>query len=195
MVDLFPFNLAHAAMTIRTVLASSLLLALCACAGQPLGTGMATPAKPAATPCEPAVCEFTAVPNVFVAAESRPSPSSALLGELARVAGLSPEQRRRELGHLDGDRRLDDDRRFRFAALLEREDTTEALERSLKLLGAITGGDEQAQVLVELMKKSLRGRLELRAQNARVQDLQDRIEQIKALEKSLQQRNVPTKTP
>jgi hypothetical protein len=193
-VDLFPFNLAYAAMTIRFLFATGLLLTLGACA-TPTAQRAATPANKAGAPCVPAVCEFTAVPNVFVAAEAQPSPSSALLGELARIAALTPEQRRRELANFDAERRLEDDRRFQLAALLEREDTNEALERSLKLLGAISGGDEQAQVLVELMKKSLRMRLELRQQNARVQELQDRIEQIKTLEKSLQQRNVPTKTP
>jgi hypothetical protein len=117
----------------------------------------------------------------------------ALLGELARVTALSAEQRRRELAGLEGERRLDDPRRFQLAALLEREDSVDALERSLKSLGAITNFDARAQPLVELMKKSLKTRIELKQQTARAQELQDKLDQIKALEKSLQQRNTPDK--
>ncbi len=123
------------------------------------------------------------------------SGAPALLGELARVAALSAEQRRRELADLEGARRLDDARRFRLAALLEREDSVEALERSLKSLNAMADGDARTQALLDLMKKSLRTRIELRQQTARTQELQDKLEQIKALEKSLQQRNTPVKTP
>jgi hypothetical protein len=49
--------------------------------------------------------------------------------------------------------------------------------------------------LTELMKKSLKARIELKQQIARTQELQDKLDQIKALEKSLQQRNIPDKTP
>ena len=118
-----------------------------------------------------------------------------MLNELARVAALSAEQRRRELAGLEGERRLDDARRFQLAALLERDDSVEALERSLKTLGAMTNVDAGAQPLVELMKKSLRARIELRQQTARAQELQDKLDQIKALEKSLQQRNGLPKAP
>ncbi|KVW95473.1 hypothetical protein [Thiobacillus denitrificans] len=121
--------------------------------------------------------------------------ASALLSELTRVAALSPEQRRRELAGLEGERRLDDARRFQLAALLEREDSVEALERGLKSLSAITDFDARAQPLAELMKKSLKARLELKQQTARAQELQEKLDQIKALEKSLQQRNTPDKTP
>jgi len=119
----------------------------------------------------------------------------AQLVELARVAALSAEQRRRELTGLEGERRLDDARRFQLAALLEREDSVDALERSLKTLGAITDLDARAQALVELMKRSLKARIELKQQTARAQELQDKLDQIKALEKSLQQRSTPAKTP
>lgn len=111
----------------------------------------------------------------------------AMLGELARVAALSPEQRRRQLATLEGSR-LDDARRFQLAALLEREDSPEALERSLRTLNAIDAPDARAQALLDVMKRSLRARLELRQQSAKAQELQDRLEQIKSLEKSLQQR-------
>jgi len=118
----------------------------------------------------------------------------ALLSELARVASLSAEQRRRELAALEGERRLDEARRFQLAALLEREDSVEALERSLKTLG-MTNVDAGAQPLVDLMKKSLKARIELKQQTTRAQELQDKLDQIKALEKSLQQRNAPSQTP
>ncbi len=119
----------------------------------------------------------------------------AMLGELSRAGALSAEQRRRELSGLEGERRLDDARRFRLAALLEREDSVEALERSLKSLGTLADVDARGQALLDLMKRSLRTRIELKQQTARSQELQDKLEQIKVLEKSLQQRNTPAKTP
>ena len=118
-----------------------------------------------------------------------------MLNELARVAALSAEQRRRELAGLEAERRLDDARRFQLAALLERDDSVEALERSLKTLAAMTNVDARAQPLIDLMKKSLRARIELKQQTTRAQELQDKLDQIKALEKSLQQRNAPSQTP
>ncbi|MDP3584012.1 MAG: hypothetical protein Q8R61_02730 [Thiobacillus sp.] len=121
--------------------------------------------------------------------------TAALSGELARVAALTGEQRRRELAALENERRLDDGRRFLLAALLEREDSVDALERSLKTLGAIGEADARTQALLELMKKSLRARIELRQQTLRAQELQDKLDQIKALEKSLQQRATPPRTP
>jgi hypothetical protein len=45
------------------------------------------------------------------------------------------------------------------------------------------------------MKRSLRTRIELLQQTARNHELQDKLNQIKALEKSLQQRNGTPKTP
>ncbi len=119
----------------------------------------------------------------------------ALLNELARVATLTPEQRRRELATLDGERRLDDARHFQLAALLEREEGVDALERSLKNLAAIGDVDSRAQTLLDLMKKSITARIELRQQTARAQELQDKLEQIKALEKTLQQRSTLPKSP
>lgn len=167
-VDLFQINLADAAMKIKSVFLAGLLLTLGACV---------TPPEP--LPARHSHTELDA---------------TALLGELARVTALSPEQRRRELAGLD-ERRLDNARRFQLATLLEREDSVDALERSLKTLGAITSIDSRAQPLVELMKKSLKTRIELRQQTARAQELQDKLDQIKALEKSLQQRNDPARTP
>ena len=121
--------------------------------------------------------------------------AAAMLGELSRVAALSADQRRRELTGLEGERRLDDARRFQLAALLEREDSVEALERSLKSLNAMADGDTRTQTLLDLMRKSLRTRIELKQQTARTQELQDKLDQIKALEKSLQQRSTLPKSP
>lgn len=118
-----------------------------------------------------------------------------MLGELARVAALSPDQRRREQAELEGMRRLDATRRFQLAALLEREDSTESLERSLKILNSLAERDARTQALLEWMKKSLRARIESRQQAARAQELQEKLDQIKALEKSLQQRNTPSAKP
>lgn len=164
-------------MTLKSVLLVALLLGACAPLGRP----------PSAHP------ERGALPE-------RPSPgpsaldSSVLLAELARVTALSAEQRRRELAELDS-RRPDDARRFQLALLLEREDTVETLERSLKTLTALDAPDNRAQALIELLKRALRTRIELKQQTARTVELQDKLEQIKALEKSLQQRSAPLKTP
>ncbi|MDP1644776.1 MAG: hypothetical protein Q8K35_00675 [Thiobacillus sp.] len=156
-------------MTIKSVLLAAFMLMLGACAAPP-----ERPAFPA--------------PQTGLGA-------SALLSELTRVAALSPDQRRRELAGLEGERRLDDARRFQLAALLEREDSVEALERGLKSLGAIDEIDSRARPLLELMKKSLKARIELKQQTAHAQELQDKLDQIKVLEKSLQQRNTPDRTP
>lgn len=155
-------------MTLKPFLVALLLLSVGACAHPPEYPSFLTPEEPT---------------------------SSVLLGELSRVASLSPERRRRELAELEGMRRLDDVRRFQLAALLEREDSVEALERSLKTLGAIRDDDARTQALVDLMKKSLKARIELKQQTARTQELQDKLEQIKALEKSLQQRVAPGGKP
>ncbi len=155
-------------MTRKTALIAGLLLTLSACALPPEWP------LPRQRPAEPA--------------------ASTLTGELARVGALSAEQRRRELADLDNTR-LNDIRRFQLAALLERDDSVEALERSLKTLNAIGDLDARSQALVELMKKSLKSRIENKQLATRNAELQDKLEQIKALEKSLQQRNAPIRTP
>jgi hypothetical protein len=121
--------------------------------------------------------------------------ATALLGELARVAALSPEQRRRELTGLESERRLDEAQRFQLAALLEREDSVESLDRGLRSLGTLTEIESRARPLIDMMKKSLKARIELKQQSAHAQALQEKLDQIKALEKSLQQRSDPVKTP
>src|SRR5574340_220191 len=118
-------------MTFKSVLLAGLLLTLSACAAPPW-TGQA-----------PAT--LYRFPGLG---------ASALLSELSRVTTLSPEQRRRELAALEGERRLDDAKRFQLAALLEREDSAEAFERGLKSLAAIEDVDPRAQPLLELMKRS-----------------------------------------
>lgn len=169
MVDLLSLNLAPAYMMLRYGLLTGLILTLGACALPPSERPLTRPAL-----LEPA--------------------SAGLAGELARVATLSPDQRRREVAELENGR-LDDTRRFQLAALLERDDSVESLERSLKTLNALGELDARSQALVEQMKKSLRARLDNRQLAARNAELQDKLEQIKALEKSLQQRNAPQKNP
>ncbi|MBT9567536.1 MAG: hypothetical protein IV085_04485 [Thiobacillus sp.] len=156
-------------MTLRSGILTAILLSLGACALPP-------PDRP--------------VPRA-THTESTPP---ALIGELARIAALTVDQRRRELAELDG-ARLDDTRRFQLAALLERDDSPDALERSLKNLNALGDLDARSQALVEQMKKSLKARIENRQLAARNAELQDKLEQIKALEKSLQQRSAPLKNP
>ena len=159
-------------MTFKSVLLAGLMLTLSACAIPPAPGQAALP-----------ISRFSGLG------------AQSLLNELSRVATLSPEQRRRELAALDSERRLDDAKRFQLAALLEREDNAEALERSLKTLAAIDGVDARAQTLIDLMKKSLAARIDLRQQTARAQELQDKLDQIKALEKTLQQRSTLPKSP
>jgi len=158
-------------MTFKSVLFAGLLLGLGAC------STVSPPERPA--------------PRIN---PSGPG-TSVLLSELARVATLTPEQRRRELADLEIGRRLDDTRRFQLAALLEREDSADAFERGLKALAAMEEADSRTQALVELLKRSLKVRIELKQQTARAEELQDKLEQIKALEKSLQQRSTPGKAP
>ena len=155
-------------MKLKSILLPGLLLMLTACAN---------------------TADYPALRNLQVGSDA-----SIMLNELARAAELSPEQRRRELSALENTR-VDDMRRFQAAALLDREDSTEALERSLKNLNALTNIDTRAQPLVEQMKKSLKARIELKQQTARAQELQDKLEQIKALEKTLQQRAAPPAKP
>ncbi|MBI3431732.1 MAG: hypothetical protein HY018_05925 [Hydrogenophilales bacterium] len=159
-------------MTLKSILFAGLLLTLSACVPPPVPGQAAIPAN-----------RFSGLG------------APALLNELSRVATLTPEQRRRELATLDSERRLDNARRFQLAALLEREDSVDALERSLKNLAAIDDVDARAQTLLDLMKRSLTARIELRQQTARAQELQDKLDQIKALEKTLQQRSTLPKSP
>jgi len=108
---------------------------------------------------------------------------------LARVAALSPEQQRAELARQDDDRPPGPAAQFRLALLLGRDENPAALERGLKLLGQIPADGPRAQTVLDLAKSALKAQLEARRQAARAQELQTRIDQLKALEKSLQQRD------
>jgi len=155
-------------MTLKPTIVAGLLLTLTACAE---------------------VQELPALSNMQIG-----SSAAMMLNELSRVAALSPEQRKRELAALESGR-IDDSRRFQAAALLDREDSVEALERGLKNLNALSDVDARAQPLVDQMKKSFKARIELKVQSVRAQELQDKLDQIKALEKTLQQRTAPPAKP
>jgi hypothetical protein len=117
------------------------------------------------------------------------------LDELSAVQGMNAEQARRELADLTVARRLTGAERFRLAVLAARDERGD-WERALKTLDELPpNADLRAQALIEMLRKTLHGRLDLRQQSARAQELQDRIQQIKALEKDLQQRNEASKTP
>lgn len=168
MDDLFPFNLAEPPMILKPAFVAVLLLSLSACVLPPHAAGV----------------------NFRDPAELR---AATFADELARIAVLSPEQRRRELADLDAGHPPDASRQFRRAALLEREDDVEALERSHKILAAITPADDAARALIELMKRALKARIVLAQEAQRAQALEQKLEQIKALEKSLQQRSAPAR--
>ena len=173
-------------MTLQSGLFVGFLLALQGCALPPerpvRPDRMERPERPA-----PVV---TVAPRVALAEPG----SLAFLTELARVSSLSTEQRRRELAEIEGSR-LDDAKRFQLAVLLEREDSVDALERGLKNLALISEADPRSHALIDLMKKAFRARIEQKQLAIRAAELQEKLDQIKALEKSLQQRNSPLKTP
>lgn len=131
------------------------------------------------------------IPKLTVSELSSSTPSLAerYLMELSEVQAMSVEQSRRELNELASGKQLDKPRRLRLAAVLAREEHAD-WDRALKMLEGLTNdGDPRSQVLVDLLRKSWRLRLELRHQDARVTELQKRIQQIKTLEKDLQQRS------
>ncbi|MEW6119049.1 MAG: hypothetical protein AB1593_03040 [Pseudomonadota bacterium] len=111
------------------------------------------------------------------------------LDAVARIAAWNTEQQRAERARLDDGRSLTPAARFRLALLLGREDDPAALERALKVLAAIEPEGPRAQAVLDLARNALRAQLDALRQAARAQELQMRIEQIKALEKSLQQRD------
>lgn len=124
-------------------------------------------------------------------APSLPAPTLAerYLMELSEVQAMSVEQSRRELNELTASKRLDKPRRLRLAAVLARDEHGD-WDRALKMLDGLANDDDpRSQVLMDLLRKSWRTRLALRQQDARVTELQQRIQQIKTLEKDLQQRS------
>ena len=176
---------------------------LCCCLGLVLSA--CTQSAPRLSAESPSAKLATATPSLKKSAPSVDLPltdakPAALtvelyLAELEKIQGLSGEQSRRELTELNSEKRLDKMQRFRLGALLSRDDHGD-WERGLKALeGLPEGSDPRTQTLVEILRKLLRTRLDLRQQTARVGELQQRIQQIKALEKDLQQRSEPAKTP
>ena len=154
------------------------------------------PAKPPAP--KPAPADVTQPrPESPKPVTSEPgSPVSALpstvaekyLMELGEVQAMSVEQSRRELNELTASKRLDKPKRLRLAAVLARDEHGD-WDRALKMLDGLANDDPPSQVLVDLLRKTWRTRLELRQQDARVTELQQRIQQIKTLEKDLLQRS------
>lgn len=124
-----------------------------------------------------------------VSAETAPpSGTYALLDALVRVpVSLSDEQRRADIARLENERAVTS--RFRLALLLGRDDDPVAVERGIKLLSGLEGDSKSAQALIDLARAQLKSRLDALRHQARAEELQLRIEQIKALEKSLQQRD------
>lgn len=207
-------------LPLNTVLSSCLALLLCACA-VPLqkGTKPFNSAQPGQHPPQ-SDCPVSDLENVPLwnadpkrrkVAELNADPTSPArsgqaatqalspmveryLSELGRAQLLNPDQSRREVADLNADKRLDNTQRFRLAALLARDDHGD-WERAIKALDGLDDLDPRAQALVDTLKKSLRARFDLRQQTARVLELLERIQQIKALEKDLQQRNELRKTP
>lgn len=115
--------------------------------------------------------------------------SSDALDELVRLDSQSVDAQRMERNRLDGERLTSTRLQFRLALLLGRDEDPVSQERALKLLGAIDTSDARAKALVDLTKAGLKAQLDARRQAGRAQELQARIEQLKALEKSLQQRD------
>ena len=130
-----------------------------------------------------------------VAVKPAVSLAEEYLNELGEVQGLSPDQARRELAELTTAKRLASADRFRVVVLVARDDRGD-WERALKTLDDLPSDpDPRAQALLDTLRRLLHARLDLRTQAARTQELQDRIQQIKTLEKDLQQRNEAPKPP
>ncbi len=186
-------------LTLNTLLAPCLVLFLFACtvpAHRAAEVKDASPAnqsaiQPTAQPVVPIVIPPVSQPVVQPVITT----AERYVTELSNAQGLTTAQIRREVAALNTDKRLDNTQRFRLAALLSRDEHGD-WERAIKALDGLGDDpDPRAQALVAILKKSLRARFELRQQTARVIELQERIQQIKALEKNLQQRIEPLKTP
>lgn len=119
------------------------------------------------------------------------SSATALLDVLVRLPpNQPPELLRADIARLDSERTLSVNTRFKLAILLGRTDDPADIERGLKILAGLEGESKAAQALIDLASEMLRARLGVQRQHARAAELQQRIDQIKALEKSLQQRDV-----
>lgn len=165
-----------------------------------IAAGCASVPKPPAKTAIPEVAPKSsgdAVPGKLetpkVPASGTDAPTNSLaeryLLELSQVQSMSADQSRRELNELVTSKRLDKPRRLRLAAALARDEQGE-WERAIKMLEGLANDDDpRSQVLMDLLRKSWRARLTLRQQDARITELQQRIQQIKTLEKDLQQRS------
>lgn len=145
-------------------------------------TACTLPPTPASAPVPVPVPTTTRAPAGLQGADA--------LDELARLAAQPADAQRAERSRLDGGERLATARlQFRLALLLGRDDDPASQERALKLLGTIDTSDPRAQALIDLARTALKAQLDARRQASRTQELQARIDQLKALEKSLQQRD------
>jgi hypothetical protein len=152
----------------RLIASSVLILALGACGGLPLPEATSN-----STAQSPTLLSTTDALEV-----------------LASLSRLSPDAQHQELlkprtGHLQNASSL-----FRFALLLGRDSDVGQQERGLKILDGLDGADARAQAVIDLARTGLIAQIEAHRQAQRAGELQDRIDQIKALEKSLQQRDV-----
>lgn len=109
---------------------------------------------------------------------------------LADVDTLGPAARQRELVRLQKLGNPGPAERLRLAALYEREGDADDLERGLRALNGLD--DPATRPLAELLRRLLGARLEAKQQAQRADALDARLEQIKSLEKSLQQRSGAT---
>lgn len=177
--------------THKTFICCGLLLIAAGCASAPKPLAKNAIPEVATKPLADALPDKPEAAKLQISESGAPLASLAerYLLELGQVQAMSAEQSRRELNELAGIKRLDKPRRLRLAAVLARDEQGE-WDRALKMLdGLATDDDPRSQILVDLLRKSWRTRLALRQQDARVTQLQQRIQQIKALEKDLQQRS------
>lgn len=175
----------------KTFICCGLLLIAAGCASAPKPPGKNAIPEVVAKPPVDALPSRPEAPKLPLSESGASSASLAekYLLELGQVQAMSPEQSRRELNELAASKRLDKPRRLRLAAVLARDEQAE-WDRALKMLDGLASDDDpRSQVLVDLLRKSWRARLALRQQDARVTELQQRIRQIKSLEKDLQQRS------
>lgn len=172
----------------KTFLLSCLLLTVAGCAPVPKPLVQAPAPKTAPHDAVPLRPE-SSKPTVIEPGLLPPTPAERYLMELGEVQAMSGEQSRRELNELTASRRLDKPKRLRLAAVLARDEHGD-WDRALKILDGLANDDDpRSQVLLDLLRKSWRSRLALRQQESRVTELQHRIQQIKTLEKDLQQRS------
>lgn len=161
----------------KTSVAVLLALVLTACATPDPAVPEPAPAKPAAK-------------------TSRHTAESlgldAVLDQLRDVGRLNADAARAERTRLERDRAVESAGQFRLALLLAREDDPANLERAQRLIQDLPV-EAAASPVLDLVRQRIASQLEARRQAARSAELQTRIEQLKALEKSIQQREEPVR--